>query len=480
MPIEDTIYPLLRRYIGAPDWIKASAGRAYAMLPAQLRLGPAYEAFRKELATTRSHAAAMRLAHEKLAATLGWAIRTVPAYQKFRFLLRSLQYPEYVLSRLPLTAKAEIKADPDAYVSHEIAQSQRLRMHTGGSTFNPMRFCLQKHVSRPKEYAFIEDFRSRVNAGPDVVTLALRGRSVPGAARQPGRRLWMYEPIKRQLILSSDHLEEPYMPLYAEALASHLPEFIEAFPSALYPIARWLEAHPMPEFTSAVKGVMLYSENAYGFQMRLFRKVFPCPVLKHYGQSERVLMAASMPDDDRYFFWPQYGWFELVDFRGSPVSRPGVLGEIVGTGFDNQAMPFVRYRTGDLAVLSDRGHPALPGYMACERIEGRLQEFLVCRDQRLISITTMGAAHFGELASVEAIQYEQQQPGEVTLKVLTHRPLEPDAIHDIERAVREKTQGGCEVRVACVDHIERTVRGKRRMLIQHLDIGSYLGAAKIE
>jgi phenylacetate-CoA ligase len=94
-----------------------------------------------------------------------------------------------------------------------------------------------------------------------------------------------------------------------------------------------------------------------------------------------------MPDDDRYFFWPQYGHFELLDAENRPITQPGKLGFVVGTSFDNKVMPFLRYRTGDLAVLSDRSHPLLPGYPACERIVGRLQEFIVCRDHRLVSIT---------------------------------------------------------------------------------------------
>jgi phenylacetate-CoA ligase len=43
--------------------------------------------------------------------------------------------------------------------------------------------------------------------------------------------------------------------------------------------------------------------------------------------------------------------------------------------------------------------------------------------------------------------------------------------------VRSKTQGGCEVSVQLVPSIERTARGKHRMLIQHLDLSDYLGAA---
>jgi phenylacetate-CoA ligase len=476
MSIEDLLHPLLRYYLEAPSWLRApAAARAYAWLPRVIRWGGAYDAFREEIASSQGDAAG-RLALQKLEENLRWAIQTVPAYRQYRALLARHDDPRQMLALLPVTEKIDIKRDPSRYLSSAMPASRRLEMFTGGSTHNPMRFHLQKHVSRSKEYAFIQDFRDRVGAGPNDLTLALRGRSVPSAVRPDGS-LWMVEPIKRQLILSSDHLEERYMPRYAEALARNRPAFIEAYPSALYPLTRWLADNPLPEFTGGVKGVMLYSENAYGFQMRMFREVFRCPVLMHYGHSERVLMAASMPDDDRYFFWPQYGWFELLDADGRPIERPGVLGYVVGTSFDNKVMPFVRYRTGDLALLSDRGHPGLPGYLACERIEGRLQEFLVCKDHRLISITTLGAAHFPELAEVEAIQYEQVQPGEVTLKILTPGPPSAEEQNRIAAAIREKTQGGCEARIVRVERIERTTRGKSRMLIQHLDISNYFGAA---
>ena len=473
MALEDLLHPYLGRYLEAPDWLKASAGRAYSLLPSRLRLGTAYTRFRDEIAATaRSNDA---FATEKLDATLRWALETVPAYRTFRGLLGGRGDPREVLAALPVTDKLDIKRHPDRYLSTAVSSNARLQMFTGGSTRNPMRFYLQKHVSRPKEYAFIQDFRDRCGATADDLMLALRGRTVPSAAHEGGA-IWMYEPIKRQLILSSDHLERRYMPAYMEALALHRPTYIEAFPSALYPLARWLAANPLPEFTRGVKGVMLYSESVYGFQMEKFRDVFCCPILTHYGHSERVLMASSMPDDDRYFFWPQYGWFELLDGSGKPITQPGVLGHIVGTSFDNRVMPFVRYRTGDLGVLGERGHPELPGFPVCERIEGRMQEFVVCRDHRLISIATIGAAHFPQLAQSDAIQYEQRRPGEVTLKIVAAQALSPDEQRQIAAAFREKTQGGCEAQVVRVDRIERTERGKRHMLVQHLDLTQYFGA----
>jgi phenylacetate-CoA ligase len=476
MAIEDLLHPYLGRYLEAPAWLKASAGRAYSLLPPRVRLGSAYDRFSSEIMQAGDAADAEALALHKLGLTLRWALETVPAYEAFRGLLQGRRDPRDILSKLPVTDKLDIKHYPGRYISNGMSSGARLEMFTGGSTRTPMQFYLQKHVTRPKEYAYMHAFRDRVGARSTDMMLALRGRTVPSAA-QPGGCIWMHEPIKRQLILSSDHLEKRYMPAYAEALALHKPAYIEAFPSALFPLARWLSQNPLPEFTRGVKGVMLFSENVYGFQMEKFREVFNCPIVSHYGHSERVLMAGSMPDDDRYFFWPQYGHFELLDAQDRPITQPGKLGFIVGTSFDNNVMPFLRYRTGDLAVLSERGHPMLPGHPAVERIAGRLQEFIVCRDQRLVSITTLGVAHFPELAEVEAIQYEQERPGKVFLKVVADHAIPSHHLESIAAAVERKTQGGCDVSVVQVERISRTARGKARMLVQHLDIRRYFGAA---
>jgi phenylacetate-CoA ligase len=441
-----------------------------------VRLGGAYERFREEISQADDAAQAETLAMHKLSLTLRWALETVPAFQAYRGLLQGRRDPRDILARLPVTEKLDIKHHPTRYMSSAMSSGARMEMFTGGSTRTPLQFYLQKHVTRPKEYAYMRHFRERIGARETDVMLALRGRTVASAA-QPGGAIWMHEPIKRQLILSSDHLEKRYMPAYAEALALHRPAYIEAFPSALFPLARWLSRNPLPEFTRGVKGVMLFSENVYGFQMEKFREVFGCPIVSHYGHSERVLMAGSMPDDDRYFFWPQYGHFELLDAQDRPITQPGKLGFIVGTGFDNNVMPFIRYRTGDLAVLSEKSHPQLPGYPAVERIAGRLQEFVVCRDQRLVSITTLGVAHFAELAEVEAIQYEQERPGKVFLKVVADHAMPPGHLANIAAAVERKTQGGCDVSVVQVERIARTARGKARMLVQHLDIRRYFGAA---
>jgi phenylacetate-CoA ligase len=167
----------------------------------------------------------------------------------------------------------------------------------------------------------------------------------------------------------------------------------------------------------------------------------------------------------------------LIDPEGRPVTQPGRVGEIVGTGFDNLVMPFVRYRTGDYAVLGESPHTLMAGSPVVDRIEGRLQEFVVCADHRLVTVTTIGAAHVQELERCLRIQYEQFEPGRLILRVVSMQPLDADSKARVCRAIEHKTQGGCSVEVQEVDHIELTGRGKQRLLVQHLDVGRYLGSA---
>jgi phenylacetate-CoA ligase len=485
MAFEDRLHASLGLYMQAPEWVRALGGRLYRTMPQRVRFGARHGRFLSDAQSAPRNIRWENIAW-RLEASLH-AAAAVPAHaDHIQHLLNLRRDPLERLRELPLLTKADIKADLAAHLHPAFDAAQRLPTFTGGSTAEPMSFCLHRHVSRPKESAYLRHIEHHLlGALPTDWALSLRGRTVAGAGA-PGERLWTTEPIKRHLLFSSDHLEPRFMPAYVQALERLRPPLIHAFPSALYPLARWLDQHPAPAWTEQVKGVLLTSENVYDFQTALLQRVFPnARIVTHYGHSERVLMAVAAGAEARTEFFPLYGLPELVDAQGRVIDEPGVLGEIVGTSFDNHVMPFLRYRTGDMGIWAtaprygDRtvNTDAGSARFAMQRIEGRCQEFVVCADHRLVSITTLGAAHFHELSQVDRIQFEQRQPGRLTLKVVAFNGLRAADKLRMATAVRDKTQGGCEVDVEEVVCIERTARGKQRMLIQHLDLSHYLGAA---
>jgi hypothetical protein len=108
---------------------------------------------------------------------------------------------------------------------------------------------------------------------------------------------------------------------------------------------------------------------------------------------------------------------------------------------------------------------------------GRLQEFIVCRDMRLVSLNSLTTGEQeAALDRVEALQFEQREPGRLLLKLVAPRPLEPAARDRIARRFEYKTQGGCTVEVAQVEALGRTPRGKQQMLLQELDIRPWFEA----
>ena len=474
MAIEDLVHPWLKHYTAGPQWAKTLVGGLYAWIPERLRYGPSVSVFTAE-AELRDPAALRELAQHKLATTLRWALATVPAYAELGIGQDQASSPYTLLARLPLLDKQALKAGLERYCSTRLSPRQRLATHTGGSTSIPMRLYLERFVTRSKDFAFNRCFDAMVGIGPREPVFVLRGRVVPGAGAF-GDRVWAYDPIRRFVHLSSDHLEPRFMPMYMAAMRRWKARFIQAFPSAIMPLAHWLLEHPEPDITDRIAAIQLYSENTYAHQIELLKKVFQCPVYLEYGHSERAAKAISLADDLRYFFWPAYGHTELIGADGAPVSEPGALGEIVVTSFDNRAMPLVRYRTGDYATLG-ASNPLFPGFLAAERIEGRLQEFLVCADHRVVSICSIGAAHFDALAGAQRMQFEQTQPGHAVLKVVADATLTPASVRALQQGVRGKTQGGVEITVQRVSEVQRTRAGKHLLLVQHLDVAEYLGAA---
>jgi phenylacetate-CoA ligase len=74
---------------------------------------------------------------------------------------------------------------------------------------------------------------------------------------------------------------------------------------------------------------------------------------------------------------------EIVDGDGR-VLPPGESGEIVVTHMATRDFPFVRYRTGDIGVLSDSPCSCGRGLPVMQEVQGRSTDFLMAQDGTLL------------------------------------------------------------------------------------------------
>ncbi|PKM60578.1 MAG: AMP-binding protein [Firmicutes bacterium HGW-Firmicutes-4] len=108
---------------------------------------------------------------------------------------------------------------------------------------------------------------------------------------------------------------------------------------------------------------------------------FGCQVFNHYGMTEmgygggvecQALNGYHLREGDLYF--------EIIDpVYGEPVAD-GVYGEIVFTSFDREAMPLIRYRTGDIGAFSQATCQCGTFLRTMKKVEGRLKNRIHLED----------------------------------------------------------------------------------------------------
>jgi len=335
---------------------------------------------------------------------------------------------------------------------------------TGGSTGIPFGF-YRNDDAFSKELASKAHQYHRIGWKEGQRQLVLRGLPIPGEDHVE------YRPEFNELRCSSYHLQDDAMELYRRYALEYEPQWVRCYPSSGYVFAKFLK-HSGRAFPR-VKGVLCASENLYDFQKELLGEVFGGRVFSHYGHYELSALASFCEYEDTYHVLPQYGYVELIDSQGQPVTEPGRQGEIVATSFIMRATPFIRYRTQDVAVLKGWGCQACGRpYQIWERIEGRLQEFIVTGSGRRISMTAVNM-HDDTFDHIKQFQFHQRQMGRATLRYVPKPGCTAEDVQRIRARLLAKLGDDMELTMQAVEDIPLTARGKHRFLIQQLDIGEF-------
>ena len=145
------------------------------------------------------------------------------------------------------------------------------------------------------------------------------------------------------------------------------------------------------------------------------------------------------------------------------------MGEVVATSLTNFVCPLIRYRTMDIAVAAEEQCSCGRQYPLLERVEGRLQEFIVTRSGHPISVTPINYES-GAFERVRQFQMYQEEMGELVMKVVRKSTYTEGDTGQLLRELQWQLGDEVNVQIRFVDEIPRTPGGKFRYLIQKLPI----------
>jgi len=230
-----------------------------------------------------------------------------------------------------------------------------------------------------------------------------------------------------------------------------------------YPSRQWLVAGQIIERNvQGIRPRAVFSacEMLLEHQRDLLERAFGCHVYNWYGTTECVSNIVEC-DFGELHVKQEHGFVEVLDASGRPVGA-GEEGELVCTGFDNLAMPFIRYRTGDRVTPK-------AGTCACgrsgrliERIEGRLEDVIVTPDGRRIGRLDHVFKHALRVEEGQIVQYA---PDALRIVVVPRAGFTDADDAALRRLLRERVGASMRIELLRTNRIERSNRGKFRGLV---------------
>lgn len=407
---------------------------------------------------------------EKIKKLLKYCSANVPFYRDIirnnRIKIEEMSFKKF--RKFPFLTKQIIINNFEQLIAKGFTGNNARYGTTAGSTGEPLGFLIN-HDTSLKEWAFMTNQWSRVGYSAKDRRVVIRG-FVTNANEKD--KLYEYNPLRNELILSSFHMTEENMELYLSLMKNFKARFLHCYPSSAYILAKYLKDHnssDVPRFDAILAG----SENVYDDQREFVREIFGCRYYSWYGQSEKVVLGGECEFSSNYHLFPQYGYTELLNRDGMPVQNNGELGEIVGTGFLNTAMPFIRYKTGDIGIYTDEECKCGRHYLLIKKVEGRLQEYIVGKQGNLISYTALNM-HSDVFDNVRRYRFFQEKEGEVILFIEKTGNYSDRDTNKIISKIGEKVNDQISLDITFVQNLNLTESGKFKTIEQKLDVNKYL------
>jgi phenylacetate-CoA ligase len=258
------------------------------------------------------------------------------------------------------------------------------------------------------------------------------------------------------------------MERYVQHMHAVSPKFLHAYPSSAYTLARFMLNRSI-SFPPSIKAVLLESEPDYPRQRDFIQKHFSVGVLSSYGHTEKLVLAAQCEYSSLYHVWPTYGYCEILDDRGSNISI-GQRGEIVGTGFINEVVPFIRYRTDDFATLVGQSCTKCGrNHLLLDKIRGhRTQEFLVTHNMEGLIAWTALNMHDDTFDGIIKFQFIQDTPGYAELRMVPAPGPKKYDLARIRRHLENKLKGMIDIELTMCDEIPPMKSGKKPIVVQRV------------
>jgi len=348
------------------------------------------------------------------------------------------------LAGLPFTYPEDVVRDPSAFLCVPQTEVARVTsLTTSGTSGRKKRvFFTRRDLRRTVDF-FGQGMRTMVVAGQHTLILMPGesensiGRLLATACEEMG--------VTARVGRSSWTVRETLE-------AAHGADCIVGIPGEIIYLCR-------VDRTIRPKIVLLSADYAPQSVIQSVEETWGCPVLTHFGMTETGFGCAMQCRSREGHHLRAVDFFiEIVNPETGRVLGPGERGEIVITSLRNEAMPLIRYRTGDLSRLLVE--PCACGGILPRlgKVEGRRENDLLLAGGETISIHRLDELMFA-LPGVRTYEAGLRSEGGRDILSLT---VDADGRPDLE-TIEAGLPAGLEIEMRYAELNPFAPRAKRRI-----------------
>lgn len=364
------------------------------------------------------------------------------------------------LARLPLLDKPAIRANLNAMRADDA--EGLARFNTGGSSGEPLIFYIgHRRVSHDVAAKWRATRWWGVDIGdPEAV---IWGSPIELGAQDKIRLI--RDKLLRTHLIPAFEMSQEKLDGFVARIRQIRPKMLFGYPSALAHIASHAEKHGVAMNDLGIKVAFVTSERLYDYQRDKIQTVFGCPVANGYGGRDAGFIAHQCPEGAMHITAEDI-IVEIVDKQGKPLPN-GELGEIVVTHLATRDFPFLRYRTGDMGILSDKTCTCGRGLPLLEDIQGRTTDFVVARDGTVLHGLALIYV-LRDLEGVDAFKITQDSLDKTSVQIVKTDAYRAESEQRIVTEFKKRLGETVNVAIEYTDYIPKERSGKFRYVISHV------------
>ena len=407
------------------------------------------------LRSWRSRAELAAYQEEQLQCVVAHAYANVPYYRELfdRHGVMPAQIRGLAdLDRIPISSKADLCRQPVAELLAAGLRPDRLRrIQTTGSTGVP--FALYRSSSEQRMHHLFylrthREFGQRL--GDRVVRIAAR-HARRAAKREPMGSLLLAAGLRSHVLDVTAPPEE-----LLRELAALRPGVIKAYPGMLARLGEELQrsgrADIRPRFVVAVGEVLTGARRAQ------IEATWGVPVREVYSCWEVGLIAWECRTTGMLHVFDDSVVLEVLGDDGRPVGV-GERGEVVLTSLHSFAMPFIRYRLGDVATRGTEGCSCGSPFSTIGMVQGRMLDFFRLPSGRLVHPYEI-VAQLREDGWVGQYQVVQEAADRIVVLIVPGAAFSREKAAAFEARAAAVLGPEASVRTEAVERIEPAPSGK--------------------